>query len=538
MNLRCAVVDALARTLPDDEFTRLSGCLEDESEVEVLHALDGYLRRELQPEIAALERLTARPATRRVCIELLSRRDEPEAFALVWGHVIAGLPGVRAMATKGIVAMLGRVEDPAGEVSRRGDGDALRTSCESLLEHHDDATAAAAARLLCWRGDPDALPALLRGATNREVNDLARELLAHAPEDGARALEDALTTPANAAHRAALLTCVGALPASAVPEALQETVREALAESDDAVVVAALETLGYIAESADAASIFERCADDGVTGEMAADAVARVLRRAGQTQVTSVLGLGLAVPMEGPLARNICRIAATLASDENVPLLVMLLGSHDVQVRAAAAHALGSVPGDHGGVGALSFALADEESHVRAAACRSLGSLQDPVSARCSQPRDDSSLVRGAAVQALVRMKNPVASARIREVVIEDPSPTVVVHAIAGLEWSRDEQTLGLLMSLCSSRDTEVVKASARALRGFQNHRATAALIGLLTHERWDVRWMAAESLGARGDATALGAVRELHAQERDPLVLRSLVQCLEQLSQAAGADE
>ena len=372
------------------------------------------------------------------------------------------------------------------------------------------------------------------------MNDLARELLAHAPEDGARALEDALTTPANAAHRAALLTCVGALPASAVPEALQETVREALAESDDAVVVAALETLGYIAESADAASIFERCADDGVTGEMAADAVARVLRRAGQTQVTSVLGLGRAVPMEGPLARNICRIAATLASEENVPLLVMLLGSHDVQVRAAAAHALGSVPGDHGGVGALSFALADEESHVRAAACRSLGSLQDPqsIGALLSASGDDSSLVRGAAVQALVRMKNPVASARIREVVIEDPSPTVVVHAIAGLEWSRDEQTLGLLMSLCSSRDTEVVKASARALRGFQNHRATAALIGLLTHERWDVRWMAAESLGARGDATALGAVRELHAQERDPLVLRSLAQCLEQLSQAAGTDE
>ena len=262
-----------------------------------------------------------------------------------------------------------------------------------------------------------------------------------------------------------------------------------------------------------------------------------VLRRAGQTQVTVGLGLGRAVPMEGPLARNICRIAASLASEENVPLLVMLLGSHDVQVRAAAAHALGSVPGDHGGVGALSFALADEESHVRAAACRSLGALQDPqsIGALLSASSDDSSLVRGAAVQALVRMKNPVASARIREVVIEDPSPTVVVHAIAGLEWSRDEQTLGLLMSL-ARRETPRWSRPPRGPEGVSKPPRHGCAWRLLTHERWDVRWMAAESLGAqktdrarrRSSSTRKSEIRSCSDRWRS----------VGELNQAAGTDE
>jgi HEAT repeat protein len=80
-----------------------------------------------------------------------------------------------------------------------------------------------------------------------------------------------------------------------------------------------------------------------------------------------------------------------------------------------------------------------------------------------------------------------------------------------------------MLMSLCTSEDHEVVKAAARALGRFSAHRATAALLGLLAHERWDVRWTAAEVLADRGDVTALHSLRHAMEQESDSLVRQVL---------------
>ena len=196
-----------------------------------------------------------------------------------------------------------------------------------------------------------------------------------------------------------------------------------------------------------------------------------------------------------------------------------MLGSADVGVRIAAALAIGQLEGEHEGVGALSFALADEEPQVRAAACRSLGGAPAAVPSLVSATSDDSPLVRAAAVHALVELDNPVSLARLRAIIAEDPVPSVVVAAIAGLGRSGLEQDLTMLMSLCTSKDWEVVKAAARALRSFGAHRATAALLGLLGHERWDVRWTAAEVLEARADPTAVASLRGALDAEDDRLV-------------------
>ena len=103
-------------------------------------------------------------------------------------------------------------------------------------------------------------------------------------------------------------------------------------------------------------------------------------------------------------------------------------------MRVAAAVALGRLPGEHEGADALAFALADEEPRVRAAACRALGQLAPPqaTSALLSATNDRAQQVRAAAVAALVALDNPVALARLRAIVAEDPAPAVVVHAIAG----------------------------------------------------------------------------------------------------------
>jgi HEAT repeat protein len=92
-----------------------------------------------------------------------------------------------------------------------------------------------------------------------------------------------------------------------------------------------------------------------------------------------------------------------------------------------------------------------------------------------------------------------------------------------------------LLMSLCASTDHEVVKAAARALKGYPAHRATAALLGLLSHERWDVRWASAEVLSERGDVTALGPLQRARKLEQDALVKQVLGQAIDRLRDLDG---
>ena len=67
-----------------------------------------------------------------------------------------------------------------------------------------------------------------------------------------------------------------------------------------------------------------------------------------------------------------------------------------------------------------------------------------------------------------------------------------------------------------------------------------AAVLGLLAHDRWDVRWAAAEVLAERGDLTALEPLRRVQRQETDPLVrqvVASAVARLEGLAAASGAE-
>src|SRR5690606_21008671 len=245
---------------------------------------------------------------------------------------------------------------------------------------------------------------------------------------------------------------------------------------------AACDALRKVGGRSAMAPLYRGCGREGPVGEHAAEALAEVAARLAESRQGGghdelLLLIGGAWPQAGALARNLCRVVGRLGLLEFVPPLVSMLGSSDLGVRVAAALALGSVPGDHEGVAALCFALADEDPQVRAAACRSLGQLAathsvHPLLAATSDPVP---LVRAAAVQALVAIGNPISLARMREIILDDSSTNVVVHAIAGLGQSNQNQDLTLLMSLCASQDHEVVKAAARALRLYSAHRATAA---------------------------------------------------------------
>jgi hypothetical protein len=95
-------------------------------------------------------------------------------------------------------------------------------------------------------------------------------------------------------------------------------------------------------------------------------------------------------------------------------------------------------------------------------------------------------------------------------------------------------------MSLCAPPTTRSPRPPRAAWSASRAHRATAAVLGLLDHERWDVRWAAAEVLAERGDLTALAPLRRVQAVEHDPLVRQVLGRRrrrLEGLAAASGAE-
>ncbi len=137
----------------------------------------------------------------------------------------------------------------------------------------------------------------------------------------------------------------------------------------------------------------------------------------------------------------------------------LMNGVHDkdASVRARAASLLGEY-GDHTAVEGLVEALDDKEGNVRSAAAQALGKLND-----------------GAAVEPLVR-------------------------ALANRDtW----------------KDPYLVAKIATALGNLRDRTGTGALLGLLQHERPEVRYAAILALREIGDARAIGPLQEVQYADR-----------------------
>lgn len=534
-NLRASAASALGRLGGPQALDALRMALRDGSQMLVVHVLDALDAMEAQVEFEDLERLFSDPFTRKPVALLLGHSRSPAALAPLVGALEDPMGGVRAAAVLGLARLLGHL----GEGMREGkpgwvpaaltrvSRDA-RANMRELVLHHDLTVCRAAIQLATWARDVDAAGPVLEAMEDPMVHELAFGFVeAAGPTVGEVLREaDAHSSEARPEH---LLRLLGAIDPAAIDEVSLDLLAQGLSDSDEDIALAAAEALARVGTRGALPELYRAMAQEGRRGEAAAEAMAAVLRRVGDAAGTEVsMIVGTHWPDMGDLARNLCRVVGALASPRYAARLVSMMGSADVGVRIAAALAIGQLEGEHEGVGALSFALADEEPQVRAAACRSLARAPAAVASLLSATSDDSPQVRTAAVQALVELDNPVALARLRAIIAEEPMPSVVVAAIAGLGNSALDQDLTMLMSLCTSADWEVVKAAARALTSFAAHRATAALLGLLAHTRWDVRWTAAEVLERRGDTTALASLRVALEHEEDRLVREVLVRSIE----------
>ncbi|MBV1862398.1 MAG: HEAT repeat domain-containing protein [Nannocystaceae bacterium] len=532
-NLRASAASALGRLGGAQASDALRNALRDGSQMLVVHVLDALHAMEAQVEIGALEHLFEDAFTRKPVALLLGYSRSPAALALLVRALEDPMGGVRAAAVLGLAKLGAGLDDerpglvPAALARLSRDA---RANVRELVLHHDLTVCRAAIELATWARDVDAAGPVLEAMEDPLVHELAFGFVEAAGPTVGEVLREA-DAHSSEARPESLLRLLGAIDPAAIDEASLDLLAHGLSDSDETISQAAAEALARVGTRAALPELYRAMAEAGPRGEAAAEAMATVLRRGGDVAGTEVsMIVGTHWPDIGDLARNLCRVVGALGSPRYAARLVSMMGSADVGVRIAAALAVGQLEGEHEGVGALSFALADEEPQVRAAACRSLARAPAAVASLLSATSDDSPQVRTAAVQALVELDNPVALARLRAIIAEEPMPSVVVAAIAGLGNSALDQDLTMLMSLCTSADWEVVKAAARALTSFAAHRATAALLGLLGHGRWDIRWTAAEVLEQRGDATALASLRGALQREEDRLVRDVLGRAIERI--------
>jgi HEAT repeat protein len=200
-----------------------------------------------------------------------------------------------------------------------------------------------------------------------------------------------------------------------------------------------------------------------------------------------------------------------------VDLLVEQLRSEDLDIRQAAAVALGRI-GDRRAVGALIEALADRELALPAAgALARIGAAEafEPLLALIGHP---DVAVRQAIVAALNSIGHPEMPARIAAR-LDDPDPLVRESSVRIAGYFGYPECFEQVLARCSDPSEEVRRAAVEHLPFFDDHRAAAAVVAMLERDTPRVRAAAAGALARIEAEWALpaltGALRDRDAWVR-----------------------
>ena len=245
-----------------------------------------------------------------------------------------------------------------------------------------------------------------------------------------------------------------------------------------------------------------------------------------------------------------------------VDLLISQLTAEDLEVRRAAAVALGRI-GDSSATPALVNALTDQPLTIDAA--NALAQIGDPeaVDGLLSLIGDDDASVRQAAVNALNAVMPPSLSKRIIPL-LHDPDPNVResavkiagyfgypdaagalielsrddtervrVAAIEHLPFVEDERAVDVVVQAMREETPNVRAAAARALGNLDAAAVVPALIeGLSDEEVW-VRYFSARALGRRRSEESVAALEKVVAKDQFNHVR---IAALDSLGQIGGA--
>ncbi|MCI0487977.1 MAG: HEAT repeat domain-containing protein, partial [Blastocatellia bacterium] len=404
---------------------------------------------------------------------------------------------------------------------------------------------------------------------------LARSLGRFEGDEAERALMSLLEDPAPQV-RAAAVASLGKSNGKGSQAALGPLVGLLKTEKSPLVVSAVTEALASFDRERVADMLLDLRGTEGRLDSNAAAALASI-------NVTAAsLIERLKEGSEAERLRAIDRLDRLGDSSAVEPLMNVLASSKEIDVRTAAARALGSLK-DRRAVESLSNAAGATEKEVRAAAVASLGLIGDPLATdalfRAAKDEDPdvraaavASLallgiaverlasdlshsgwqVRAAAVSTLARLGDPRAvpavvaalkdnDERVRAeaagalgsladasainpliAALKDPAAEVRIQATMSLGRFKAESTVGPLTALLNDRDPRVSLAAAESLARMQDARATRVLIEALSSQDYRVRARAAQVLAHVSSEGRLDAALPSLAsamRDKDPVV-------------------
>jgi HEAT repeat protein len=173
---------------------------------------------------------------------------------------------------------------------------------------------------------------------------------------------------------------------------------------------------------------------------------------------------------------------------------------------------------------------------VQLAAARALGKMRDSEGRSVGVPRliavvkesQDDGLV-AAAVGALGEAGDPAALDVLLSVAREG-NPMRAVVAVEGIGRLDSPARIATLLGLLGHSETEVVKAALRAVSTHTDPLVEGHLARALEHTAWDVRRLAADILGQRGNTTTKRLLQDRLAVEEEPLVREAIQRSLAEL--------
>lgn len=536
-NLRAAIASVLGAIGGDKACEALCNMLDEPEPHLRVFALDGLRMARVPVALPRLLELSQDLLTRKAAVSMLGCSQDPNAVLSLIDFLCDRVRGVRSAALVSIGGLLGWAKRSDDEVALMRLHEALgylpARAKEGLVALASDGDR----EVLCTALEVAALCVYvpLLGVAVEHMDDGAVyersiSLAAICGESTLAFFEPWLDDPVKASVLEPIYRLVAM---SAVPQLSESWCEHLLLQVQGGqleLAGAACEALGRCGGRDMVAPLYLYCKEDGPLGEHAADALASLLARH-QLSVASVFqaeqgdGMLQAVLASGPLARNICRVIGKVGDANVHDFLGQVLGCPDVEARIAAIVALGRVPVQPRTESLLRLALADENPQARAAACRSLARLGlcRAEAGLLVATEDVSAFVRAAAVQSLVKLDCQSARTRLIEMIDRADSPAVVAYAIEGLgRWGHPDDE-DRLIHLARNAELEIAKAAVRGLEHYASEQASQAICALLKHERWDVRWVCAESLKERKDPSTIAAIEQCLKREEDPLVYETL---------------
>jgi HEAT repeat protein len=314
---------------------------------------------------------------------------------------------------------------------------------------------------------------------------------------------------------------------------VRDSLRPALHDHDPVVVAAAARSLGPYVEASDADTLVQ-CALSA-DPEVARSA-ARALEALVDHEREAVQRALAKVQIENPQAAALASVLALLGGPESLDRLRSLMTADDPSVRRAALQALGRIGGARAAA-TVALALVDEDSEVQVAAAHVLGKLRDEhggvpgANDLLLAVRSEHAQVRTAVARALGHTGLTVAIEPLSEL-LGDEDSGVAIAAVEALGTLSGAQLGARIQLALLHRDREVVKSALRALAGVGDPSVPHHLVAALSHDAWDVRQLAAELIGEGGIESARPALAAQLAREHDDLVRAALSEALRALAE------